>query len=175
MGDVQVTLYGYVGQEVTFTETGKGDVASFRVGTTPRIRDFRNGGYRNGETVWTQVAAWRTLAKNVAASLTVGDPVVVVGRMRTRRWTDRNGEARERNHVEAQTVAHDLAWGTSAFRRNPKQAARDDTDDPFDEVLTRAEQAPVTVDPATGEIRSPDETPDWQPGEDGEDSSHQAA
>lgn len=162
MSDVQVMLYGFVGQEVTFTETGKGAVASFRVGTTPRIRDFKNGGYRNGETVWTQVAAWRGLATNVAASLNVGDPVVVIGKMRTKRWTTQQGESRERNHVEAQTVAHDLARGTTVFRKNPRLVTRDD-DDPVDELLTQAEQMPVSVDPSTGEVRAPDDALVSQP------------
>jgi single-strand DNA-binding protein len=152
MSEVTVTLYGYVGQEVEFKQTSRGDVATFRVGTTPRY--WKDGGYRDGETIWTQVTAWRTLAANVAASLNVGDPVVGVGRVRNQRWTTDQGEQRERSHVEAQTVAHDLAKGTSAFRKNPRTARRDEDDVEVREMLDRAaDQAPVDIDPVTGEIR----------------------
>lgn len=152
MSDVTVTLHGFVGAEVEFKQTGRGDLASFRVGTTPRIRDG-NGGFRNGETTWTQVAAWRTLAANVAASIKVGDPVVVIGRVRTSRWTTPEGEPRERSVVDANTVAHDLARGTSVFRKAPRSAPREDDDATVHEVLERAEQVPVNIDPVTGELR----------------------
>lgn len=153
MSDVTVTLHGYVGAEVEFKQTGRGDLASFRVGTTPRIRD--GNGFRNGETTWTQVAAWRTLASNVAASIKVGDPVVVIGRVRTSRWTTPEGEPRERSVVDAHTVAHDLARGTSVFRKAPKATPREDDDAAVREVLERAEQVPVNIDPVTGELREP--------------------
>lgn len=156
MSDVTVTLHGFVGAEVEFKQTGRGDLASFRVGTTPRIRDG-NGGFRNGETTWTQVAAWRTLAANVAASIKVGDPVVVIGRVRTSRWTTPEGEPRERSVVDANTVAHDLARGTSVFRKAPRSAPREDDDATVQEVLERAEQVPVNIDPVTGELRATEE------------------
>jgi single-strand DNA-binding protein len=155
MSDVTVTLHGYVGAEVEFKSTGRGDLASFRVGTTPRFRD--GNGYRNGETTWTQVAAWRTLAANVAASIKVGDPVVVIGRVRTSRWTTPEGEQRERSVVDAHTVAHDLARGTSVFRKAPRSAPREDDDAAVHEVLEAAEQGPVSIDPVTGEPRDPAE------------------
>jgi len=152
MSDVQVTLHGYVGAEVEFKQTGRGDLASFRVGTTPRIRDG-HGGYRNGETTWTQVAAWRSLAANVAASINVGDPVVVIGRIRTSRWTTPDGEPRERSVLDATTVAHDLARGTSAFRKTARPAPREDDDATVNEVFDRVEQVPVGIDPVTGELQ----------------------
>ncbi|HET7328266.1 MAG TPA: single-stranded DNA-binding protein [Nocardioidaceae bacterium] len=154
MSDVNMTLHGYVGAEVEFKQTGRGDLASFRVGTTPRIRDG-HGGYRNGETTWTQVAAWRTLAGNVAASISVGDPVVVIGRLRTSRWTTPEGEPRERTILDATTVAHDLARGTSVFRKNPRTTPRDDDDETVNEVLERVGQVPPNIDPVTGELRAP--------------------
>jgi single-strand DNA-binding protein len=157
VSEVTVTMYGYVGHEVEFKQTGRGDVATFRVGTTPRIRDQRTGGFRDGETVWTQVTAWRNLAANVAASLSVGDPVVVIGKVRTQRWTTSEGEPRERSHVEAQTVAHDLAKGTSVFHKSPRSIRREDDDAEVQELLDRVADRvpPVNFDPVTGEIREP--------------------
>lgn len=154
MSDVQMTLHGFVGGEVEFKNTGRGDLASFRVASTPRFRDGQ-GSWRNGETTWTQIAAWRTLAANVAASIGVGDPVVVIGRLRTSRWTTPDGEERERSVLDATTVAHDLARGTSAFRKNPRPAPREDDEQTVNEVLDRVEQVPPNIDPTTGELRDP--------------------
>ena len=135
-----------------FKNTGRGDLASFRVASTPRVRDGQ-GGWRNGETTWTQIAAWRTLAANVAASISVGDPVVVIGRLRTSRWTTPDGEPRERSVLDATTVAHDLVRGTSVFRKNPRPAPREEDDETVNEVLDRVEQVPPNIDPMTGEVR----------------------
>jgi single-strand DNA-binding protein len=150
MSDVQVILHGYVGQDVSLRQVGRYDLANFRVGSTPRWRDPQ-GTYRNGETVWTSVTCWRTLAQHVKDSVHVGDAVVVIGKARAERWTTPEGEKRERQYVEATTVAHDLAKGTSIFRKAARaQAGRDDTDG-LAAVLDEAEQRPVDIDPVTGE------------------------
>lgn len=150
MSDVQVMLYGYVGQDVSLKQLGRYDVATFRVGTTPRWRDPQ-GTYRNGETVWTSVTCWRTLAQNVKESVHVGDPVVVIGKARTERWTTPEGEQRERHYVEATTVCHDLAKGTGIFRKNPRREQAPDGREALGAALDEAEHAPVGIDPVTGE------------------------
>jgi single-strand DNA-binding protein len=150
MSEVQVTLHGYVGQDVTLKQLGRFDVATFRVGTTPRWRDGQ-GQYHNGETVWTSVTCWRGLALNVKESVHIGDAVVVIGKMRTERWTTAEGEKRERQCVEATTVAHDLAKGTSIFRKNARRETSSDDRDGLGRVLDEAEHRPVGIDPATGE------------------------
>lgn len=150
MSDVTVTIHGYVGQDVSLRQAGRAEVASFRVGTTPRVRDAQ-GGYRNDETVWTSVTCWRQLAQNVKESVHVGDPVVVIGKTRVERWVGPEGEKRERYFVEATTVCHDLAKGTSVFRKTPRQQRPEDGHRVLGAVLDEAEQTPVGIDPATGE------------------------
>lgn len=119
MHDAQVTISGYVGTDVEFrSSNGNGyDRAVFRIGSTSRFRDRRDGVWRDHETVWMTVKAWRALAQNVAASIQRGEPVVVVGRLRAERWTGEDGEERRRDVLEASMVAHDLNRGTTAFRR----------------------------------------------------------
>jgi single-strand DNA-binding protein len=150
MSEVQVTLHGYVGQDVTLKQLGRFDVATFRVGTTPRWRDGQ-GQYHNGETVWTSVTCWRGLALNVKESVHIGDAVVVIGKMRTERWTTAEGEKRERQCVEATTVAHDLAKGTSIFRKAARRESAPEDRDGLGRVLDEAEHRPVGIDPVTGE------------------------
>ncbi|MDQ4008226.1 MAG: single-stranded DNA-binding protein [Actinomycetota bacterium] len=150
MSEVQVTLHGYVGQDVLLKQMGRFDMATFRVGTTPRWRDPQ-GQYRHSETVWTSVTCWRGLAQNVKESVHVGDPVVVIGKVRTERWTTPDGQPRERQVVEATTVAHDLARGTSVFRKTTRPEPGHDERTAVGAVLDEAEQSPVGIDPATGE------------------------
>ncbi len=140
MSDVTVTLFGYVGSDVEFHGDGNGsDRAIFRVGSTPRFFDRSQGMWRDLETVWITVKAWRSLAHNVASSIHKGDPVVVVGKLRAQVWDDKDGQQQRRDVLEATTVCHDLARGTSAFRRNERPERPAETSD--DEELIRKVEA----------------------------------
>lgn len=141
MSDVTVTLFGYVGSDVEFHGEGNGtDRAIFRVGSTPRFFDRSQGSWRDLETVWVTVKTWRALANNVASSIHKGDPVVVVGKLRAQVWVDKDGQQQRRDVLEATTVCHDLARGTSAFRRSERPADRT-TETPDDEELIRKVEA----------------------------------
>ena len=131
MSDNQMIVYGNVGTEVELREAGSFAWAMFRVGSTPRYYDRQQGGWRDLPTVWVTVKAARTLAHHAAASLRLGDPVVVIGRLRTHSWEDKqSGELHRRDVLEATTVCHDLSRGTTTFQRvestpPPEQAPQD--------------------------------------------------
>lgn len=142
MSEVTVTMFGYVGSDVEFHGEGNGtDRAIFRVGSTPRFFDRAQGSWRDLETVWVTVKAWRALAHNVASSIHKGDPVVVVGKMRTQVWVDKEGQQHRRDVVEASTVCHDLAKGTSAFRRSERTAGRLAETGNDEEMIRRVEHS----------------------------------
>lgn len=108
-----VHMTGYVGGDVE-VRNGSSTVASFRLACTPRVR--RNGDWVDGNTTWLTVTCFRTLAEHAAASIKKGDPVIVVGKLRTSVW-HKNGETVERLALEATTLGHDLNRGTASFRR----------------------------------------------------------
>jgi single-strand DNA-binding protein len=115
-----VHITGHAGTEV---ETrGNGTVAAFRLACTPRVRT--KSGWADGNTTWIEVSCFRLLAEHVAASVRKGDPVVVVGKLRTSVW-EKDGETHERLVVEADTIGHDLNRGTAIFRRRPRLTATD--------------------------------------------------
>ncbi|MFT4110936.1 single-stranded DNA-binding protein [Propionicimonas sp.] len=125
--DAEVWITGNVGSEVVVREFSDGGVvATFRLACTPRL--WRNGEWGDDRTTWLQVACNRALAQNVKSSLGKGDPVIVVGRLRTDRWTDDQGVQRERIKLQAQSVGHDLSRGTSVFRRSARPAAGEDNE-----------------------------------------------
>lgn len=114
MNDNLITFTGWVGSQIEVAEVLEGvHVASFRVGSTPRR--LRDGRWEDGETVWYAVKAWRRLAENVGASLRIGDPVIVSGRLEAESWTAQDGSTVTRYVVRANAVGHDLARGRSAF------------------------------------------------------------
>lgn len=111
-----VTITGHVGGEVEYwlaKETWA--YAKFRVACTPRT--WKAGEWVDSETTWLGVTCSRALAEHVKSSIGKGDPVIVVGRLRTKRWQDTNGVEQQRISIEATTVGHDLTRGTSIFRR----------------------------------------------------------
>src|SRR6266702_5492967 len=69
--------------ELRFTSNGVA-VANFRVAVTPRIREGDQ--WKDGETSFFRVNVWRQHAEHVADSLSKGDRVLVVGRLRMRNW-----------------------------------------------------------------------------------------
>lgn len=120
MNDTQITLTGWLGTGVSLRQAGGVDVAGFRLATTPRRYDRKAEQWVDGDTQWYSVSVWRQLAVNCAASLRLGDPVVLHGRLTTRPWTTNTGKDVVSLEVEATFVGHDLTMGLSRFARNPK-------------------------------------------------------
>lgn len=142
MSDVTVTVFGYVGTEVEFRGgNGKAERAWFRIGSTPRFFDRAAREWRDSETVWLTVKAWRDLARNVSSSINKGEPVVVVGKLRASVWTGDDGVEHRRDVLEATTVAHDLARGTSAFHRTERVVEREDTSSEDEEMFRELERS----------------------------------
>jgi single-strand DNA-binding protein len=151
--DVQISLSGYVGNDIDFTEGDGWNFARFRLATTPRVR--RANGWADGETTWISVRCAGRLARNVRDSISKGDPVLVVGRVRTRRWVATSGENREELVVEAYSVGHDLVRGVSMFRKNPRRSYPAETGE-IVEAINDSVDSPVEA-PDTPDADSPEE------------------
>ncbi|MFE1956815.1 single-stranded DNA-binding protein [Streptomyces sp. NPDC059479] len=116
MNDTVVTVVGNVATGVEFRESPTGGVARFRFAVSARRWDRQKNGWADGPTSFYTVWAWRALGANLAASVSVGEPLVVHGRLRVRE-DERDGQRRVSVDIEAVAVGHDLTRGTSAFRR----------------------------------------------------------
>jgi len=137
--EAAVWITGNVGSEVEVKEFREGvTYASFRLACTPRL--WRGGQWGDDETTWLGVVCTKALALNVKSSLGKGDPVVVVGRLRTERWTDPQGVRHERLRLDAQSVGHDLSRGTSVFRKSTRAAAADDQEVNIGELILATEE-----------------------------------
>ncbi|WP_268838002.1 single-stranded DNA-binding protein [Streptomyces sioyaensis] len=116
-----VTLVGNAATAVEHRQTTAGaTVARFRLAATSRRWDKALERWTDGETSFYTVRSWRGLADNVAASVAVGEPLIVQGRLRLREGEqspERGGQRWFSAEVDAVAIGHDLARGTAAFRR----------------------------------------------------------
>lgn len=99
---------------------GKGDRVSFRAVSTERRFDEASGDWIDGDEFGVTVVCWRQLGASVLQMLRKGDPVVVVGKISTRKF-ERDGVADYFTEVKADHVAFDVA-------RSPGRIKREDVD-----------------------------------------------
>jgi single-strand DNA-binding protein len=130
-----VHMTGHVGGDVEFRNNSVA-TASFRLACTPRLR--RAGDWVDGETTWLTITCFRSLAEHTASSVRKGDPIVVVGKLRTQVWT-KDGVQQERTVLEAMTIGHDLTKGTAAFNRAERPQLTEDRENELAEVITSVE------------------------------------
>ena len=142
MNETRVVLCGNVASDVRHHKTdGDVSMAKFRLAVTKSRRDADTGGWEDVHTSFYSVTAFRSLAQNVLASVTKGDPVVVSGELRVSEYLTKEGESRLAVEIEAVAVGHDLSRGTSSFRRMSKARP-----------VEQHQEVPAGVDPATGEV-----------------------
>lgn len=116
MNETMVTVVGNVATTPVFREVPSGALTRFRLAVTARRWDREKQLWLDGHTNFFTVLAWRGLAHNLSSSLSVGDPVVVHGRLRVRE-EERGGQHWTSVDIDAVAVGHDMTRGTSAFRR----------------------------------------------------------
>ncbi len=124
MHEIFLTVTGNVASRPKSSLTSTGlPVTSFRLASTPRRFNKSRGEWSDGPTAWFAVSCWRGLADHVASSLSLGDPVVVHGRLQVKEFTRGDGAPGTSLDLQAHTVGHDLSRGTSMFRRRSKGEA----------------------------------------------------
>ncbi|MER6803615.1 MULTISPECIES: single-stranded DNA-binding protein [Streptomyces] len=132
MNETMVCAVGNVATQPVYREMATGPSARFRLAVTSRYWDREKGTWTDGHTNFFTVWANRQLAVNAAASLSVGEPVVVQGRLKVRTELREGQQGRVSADIDAVAIGHDLARGTSAFKRTsrPEQAASPDRSEP---------------------------------------------
>ena len=105
MGGVnKVILLGNAGKDPDIRHLEGGvTVASFSLATTESFRDKHTGEKRE-QTEWHNIVMWRALAESVEKSeLKKGDRVYLEGKIRTRKWNDKDGNPRSTVEIVADT------------------------------------------------------------------------
>ena len=127
--DNQVTIVGNLTDdpELRYTPNGAA-VAKFRVAVNRRYQDS-SGQWKDGDTSYFTVNCWRTLAENVAESLTRGTRVVVAGRLNWRSWETQEGDKRSVVEIEGDEVAPSLKWATAKVEKQSRSSGSSDWSD----------------------------------------------
>jgi len=129
MKETPVTIVGTVVNDLRPKRVGDDAamVLNFRMAANERRYDKDSGTWVDGDSLYMTVTCWRRLAENVVACLAKGDPVVVTGKLRTREFEGKDGEARSVVEMEASAVGPDLARCGADLRRTRRPAAPADS------------------------------------------------
>ena len=117
--------------ELRYTPTGQA-VVKFGIAVN-RFYVNRNG-EKIEQTDFFNVNAWRSVAVNVAESLTTGARVLVTGRLQSRNWETEDGQKRSAVEIEAEEVAASLRFATVAITKAARAGAADEAQDQGEEV-----------------------------------------
>jgi single-strand DNA-binding protein len=125
-------------------------ITSFRLASAQRRFDRAQQRWIDADTNWFTVTAFRQLAINSSQSISKGDRVVITGRLRVRDWDngERSGTSVE---IEADSLGHDLGWGTTEFVRTVLVRDADEASDTsslpesVDDESATTEQAEISA------------------------------
>ncbi len=157
-----ITLTGIVATPPKHIVTSEQlQITSFRLASTQRKFDRTEQKWVDADTNWYTVTAFRSLAANAIGSILKGQRVIVTGRLRIRDWAtdEKTGTTIE---VDADSLGHDLTFGTSVFTRTPAAAAPDTAEtaaaaEPIPDVPDAPE--PALNDLAEQRAKHPSELP----------------
>lgn len=112
-----ITVRGFVATEPKSSTTPGGvATANFRLGCTERRYDRATNTWIDGNINWFTVQGYRQLAGNIGCSIKKGQRVIVVGRLKMRSW-ENDGRVHHVAEIDAESVGHDLMWGSANYIR----------------------------------------------------------
>lgn len=123
----KVILVGNLGADPETRYMPNGDaVCNIRVATTESWKD-KQSGEKKEITEWHRVVFYRKLAEIAGQYLKKGSQVYLEGRIRTRKWTDKEGQERYTTEIEAnemQMLGRREGMGDAAPRENSGGGSR---------------------------------------------------
>lgn len=100
----KVILVGNLGADPETRYLPSGDpVTNLRLATTETWKD-KASGERREATEWHRVVLFRRLAEIAGQYLKKGSQVYIEGRIRTRKWQDKDGQERYTTEIEAEEM-----------------------------------------------------------------------
>lgn len=100
----KVILIGNLGADPEANFMKNGDpVVNFRLATSIRTKDKETGSYKQ-DTEWHRVVCYGKSAEYVVEYVKKGSKVYIEGRLKTRKWTDKEGVDRYTTEIVASVV-----------------------------------------------------------------------
>ena len=128
----KVILVGNLGQdpEVRYLDNGVA-VANFSLATTENYKNKQ--GERVSQTEWHNIVLWRGLAEVAEKYLKKGSNIYVEGKIRNRKWEDKEGNTRYNTEILADNMT--MLGGRTIQEKDtssePSQSSEKEDDLPF--------------------------------------------
>ena len=121
----KVILIGNLGADPETRYLPSGDaVTNIRIATSEKWRD--KSGEQQEHTEWHRIAFFGKLAEIAGEYLKKGSPVYVEGRIRTRKWQDKDGQDRYSTEIVADRMqllgGRGASGGSESLAREPAAA-----------------------------------------------------
>ena len=142
----KVILVGNLGADPDIKQSERGTITNISIATSESWRD-KTSGQNQERTEWHRVVFFGKLAEIAANYLSKGAQVYIEGKIRTRKWQDKNGQDRYITEVVANEMqmlggrngADDALAGwlgeapkqETGYRKPQAQSTFDDEDVPF--------------------------------------------
>lgn len=138
MNETHVSLVGTVVSDPYRRHSAEGaPFIKFRMASNERRFDRASQQWVAGDSLFVNVTCWRRLVKGVGAGIGKGDPVIVVGRLYTHEWMDKDIR-RSSLELDASAVGPDLARCVTTIDHTRKTA-----DSTAEQVAREAGEAEV--------------------------------
>lgn len=120
-GETTITVIGNLtaDPELRYTSSGV-PVCSFRVASTPRVRNRQTGEWSDGDPLFLGCDLWREAAENAAESLKKGMRVIVQGNLTQRSYQTQSGEQRTVFELKNCEVGPSLFRARAQVTRNER-------------------------------------------------------
>jgi single-strand DNA-binding protein len=116
----KVLLIGNLGADPEMRSTANGDaICNLRLATNESWKDKHTGEQRES-TEWHTVVLYRKLAEIAERYLKKGARIYIEGRVRYRKWQDKNGIERTSTEIEASLMTMLDARGASGSEANDR-------------------------------------------------------
>ena len=122
MAQIEAVGNGGGDAELKYIKGSKGDFAIANLSLAESPREFKNGEWITGETVWWKVSATGELAEWMADTSLKGVKLLVKGELKAFEFTGRDGNLKQGFEIRAKMVA---VVGTLKRKSNPEPKAQD--------------------------------------------------
>lgn len=102
--------------ELRYTQSGT-PVCNARLACTPTSYDKQSGQYKDEPTVYWPLTIWREAAEHASESFQKGSRVIVIGEVKNKPYTDRDGNQRDSFYVKVDEIGPSTRYGTTTFTK----------------------------------------------------------
>lgn len=133
----QVVICGRLGKEPEMRYTSGGTaVSNFSIAISSWIKKKDESGGYDEQVVWIDITAWGKNAERTAAQATTGTEVLIVGRLDTRSWEDKNDATIK--HFRTFVTALNIQFGHGRVAADQQETPPETPSDKASDTLSQA-------------------------------------